>query len=96
MKNVIILGSTGSIGTQALEVIDKLDNFKVLALSCGKNTELLKKQIKKFNPEIVCVQDSESVKEIKEEFKNIEVLFGQQGLIELSENKKCDVFIYLK
>ena len=49
MKNVIILGSTGSIGTQTLEVIEKLqDKFNVLGLACGTNIELIKKQIEKF------------------------------------------------
>ena len=59
MKNVIILGSTGSIGTQTLEVIEKLEGYKVSALSCGKNIELLKKQIEKFSPKFVCTQTSD-------------------------------------
>lgn len=92
MKNVIILGSTGSIGTQTLEVIDKLDDYKVLALSCGKNIELLKEQIKKYQPKIVCVQDEKDAKEIKSAFKNTEVLFGEEGLVELAKNKECDIF----
>ena len=51
MKNVIILGSTGSIGTQTLEVVEKLkDKFNILGLACGKNIELIKTQIEKFSP----------------------------------------------
>ncbi len=60
MKNIAILGSTGSIGTQALEIIRQNPGiFKAVALSCGKNTELLKKQIEEFKPEMVyCEADS--------------------------------------
>ena len=54
MKRIAILGSTGSIGTQALEIIrNNPDKYKAVALSCGKNTELLKKQIEEFAPEMV-------------------------------------------
>jgi len=60
MKNIAILGSTGSIGTQALEIIRQNPGiFKAVALSCGKNTELLKEQIEEFKPEMVyCEADS--------------------------------------
>ena len=60
MKNIAILGSTGSIGTQALEIIRQNPGiFKAVALSCGKNTELLKQQIEEFKPEMVyCEADS--------------------------------------
>ena len=90
MKNVTILGSTGSIGTQTLEVIDKLEGYKVLSLSCGKNIELLKKQIKKYNPKSVCVENEEDAKKIKSEF-NIEVFFGAEGLIELAKDSTLDI-----
>ena len=60
MKRIAILGSTGSIGTQALDIIrNNPDKYKAVALSCGKNTELLKKQIEEFAPEMVyCDSDS--------------------------------------
>ncbi len=93
MKNVIILGSTGSIGTQTLEVIEKTQGFNILALACGKNVELLRKQIKKFSPETVCVDSFDDAKELKSEFKNLEVLSGAEGLLELAQNKKCDIFV---
>ena len=81
MKNVIILGSTGSIGTQTLEVIEKLDGYNVLALACGNNIELLKKQIAKFNPKIVCIDKSENIKDIKHDYANLKVLSGKEGLL---------------
>ena len=60
MKRIAILGSTGSIGTQALEIIRQNPGiFKAVALSCGKNTELLKEQIEEFKPDMVyCEADS--------------------------------------
>lgn len=93
MKQVVILGSTGSIGTQALEVIDKLDDYGVYALSCGKNIKLLKEQIKKYSPKVVCIEDSSSIKEIKDEFKNLEVLYGIDGLVELAKRSNYDIFL---
>ncbi len=93
MKNVIILGSTGSIGTQTLEVIDKLDDYKVIGLSAGKNISLLKKQIEKYKPEIVSLQNEKDALLIKNEYKNVEVYFGEDGLIELSQNPKYDILV---
>lgn len=93
MKQVVILGSTGSIGTQTLEVIDKLDDYGVYALSCGKNIKLLKEQIKKYSPKVVCIEDSSSIKEIKDEFKNLEVLYGIDGLVELAKRSNYDIFL---
>ena len=83
MKKVIILGSTGSIGTQTLEVIEKLENFEVTALSCGKNIELLKKQIEKFKPEYVCTQNSKDAENLSKEYPKVNFFFGEEGLLEL-------------
>ena len=83
-KNVIILGSTGSIGTQTLEVIDKLDDYNVLALGAGKNIELLRKQVEKYNPKFICIQDEKDIKLVKEFFGG-EIFFGEGGLVELSK-----------
>ena len=56
---ISILGSTGSIGTQALEVIEKLrDKFEIIALSGGSNVELLKQQAEKFHPKYICIGNS--------------------------------------
>ena len=84
-KKVVILGSTGSIGTQTLEVIDNTEGFEVLALACGKNIELLKSQIKKYSPKAVCVDVDSDAKKIKSEFPNVDVLFSQEGLLDLIE-----------
>lgn len=94
MKNVIILGSTGSIGTQTLEVIKKLENkFCVLGLACGSNIELIKKQIEKFSPKYVSLAKEKDALELKKIYKNIEFLYGEQGLLELSKIKENDILV---
>ena len=94
MKKVIILGSTGSIGTQTLEVIEKLEEkYQVIGLSCGNNIELLKTQIEKFNPNVVSIQNKNDALKIKETFKNIKVLYGEEGLIELASNSEVDIIV---
>ena len=94
MKKVIILGSTGSIGTQTLEVIEKLEEkYQVIGLSCGNNIELLKTQIEKFNPNVVSVQNKDDALKLKEIFKNIKFLYGEEGLIELASISEVDIIV---
>ena len=92
MKNVVILGSTGSIGTQTLEVIDNTEGFNVIALACGRNIELLRKQIKKYSPEAVCVDSYDDAKTIGHEFPNIKILSSKEGLLELI-NLNYDILV---
>lgn len=95
MKKIItILGSTGSIGTQALEVIEKLSNkFEVLALSAGNNIELLEKQIQKFKPEQVCISNKDKVTYLQKKYPDTKILSGTEGLIELATNKKNNLIL---
>jgi len=66
MKKIGILGSTGSVGTQALKIIKKYpDKFKVTYLACNSNAHLLAQQIKYFNPEYACLVDSTKKKIFK-------------------------------
>jgi len=95
-KNLAILGSTGSIGTQTLEVLDGLQNknlFNVVSMSCGNNVELFIEQVKKFNPKKVCVGNKEGVKKLKSIFPKLEILFGEEGLIELADDKSLDIML---
>ncbi len=65
-KQLSILGSTGSIGTQTLDIVRKFpEQFKVVGLSCNSNIELLRKQIEEFKPKIVAVFDEEKADELK-------------------------------
>lgn len=87
MEMISILGSTGSIGTQALEVVERnRDKFSIYALSCGNNTKLFKEQIKKFNPKVVSVKTKEDALLFEKEFPKITVLHGEEGLIEIAQN----------
>lgn len=84
MKKIAILGSTGSIGTQALEVISKNKDLKVVSLAAGRNIKLLEKQAREFCPETVAVYDAAAAKELQIALKdtNIKVLSGERGVIE--------------
>ncbi|NLY70613.1 MAG: 1-deoxy-D-xylulose-5-phosphate reductoisomerase [Clostridiales bacterium] len=94
MKKISILGSTGSIGTQALDIISKnRDKFSVKALTCGKRVELLAKQIEAFRPELVCVEDEKDALELNKRFPKLEVLWGESGLQELAAKTDCDMVL---
>ena len=82
MKTLSILGSTGSIGTQTLDIVRKFpEEFKVVGLSCNSNIELLKKQIEEFKPKIVAVFDEAKADELKVE---IPVHKGMEGLLKVA------------
>lgn len=82
MRKISILGSTGSIGTQALDVVaSHPDRFSVKALACGRNTTLLSEQIKRFQPELVSVERPSDAQALAKEHPGVEVLWGEEGLI---------------
>lgn len=86
IKKVIILGSTGSIGTQALDVIkNNKDKFKVTALTCGSNIELLSKQIEEFAPEMIAVSREEDAKAIAKAYPHLQVAYGEEGFVAAAE-----------
>jgi len=95
MKRAIsILGSTGSIGKQALEVVEKLHGrFNVFGLAAGKNIELLKKQIIKFNPQVVSVESEIDACKLYKDIKHVEILWGKEGLRQIAENTKNDIVL---
>ncbi len=86
MKKLIILGSTGSIGTQALEVCRR-DGYAVVALAAGGNIELLEKQARKFKVKAVAVFNTQKAEELKIKLKDtdIKVLSGQDGVCEIAQ-----------
>ncbi len=89
MKTLNIYGSTGSIGTQALEIVrGNRDKFKIIGLTCGDNLPLIKKQIVEFAPEIVFVKEPSYVKEL--DFKG-EIFTGSEGLKEFANHKRVDI-----
>jgi len=93
-KKISILGSTGSIGTQALEVVEQInDKFEVIALSGGDNVGLLRKQIIKFRPKTVCVKSNTVKKELESEFFDTKILCGDEGLEEICSNTENDLIV---
>lgn len=88
MKKIAILGSTGSIGTQALDIIDRnRDQLKVTVLSCARNIEMLCAQIEKFRPEMVVVDKEEDALQLSKKYCDIEVMHGMKGLITAAESQ---------
>ena len=94
MKRISILGSTGSIGTQALDVIaENEERFQVAALSCARNTELLCRQIEKFRPAAVAVEREEDASSIAAEYRDVEVYWGKEGLEAIASMEDCDMVL---
>ena len=95
LKKITILGSTGSIGTQSLEVIDDKKGFRAFALSVHSNIKLLEEQIRKFKPEFACVTDEVKAKELKISVADTDtkVLTGKDGLTEIASNPNADTVI---
>ena len=94
--NISILGSTGSIGTQTLDIVrDHSDEFKVTAITGNKNVALLERQAREFKPELVCVADVASARELKIKLKdtNIKVLGGKESLVEASSIQNADTVV---
>ena len=91
MENIVILGSTGSIGTQALEIIKESNDFRVIGLSCGTNIELLEKQIDIFKPKYVSTLYA--CARIKNKYKDIVFFDGEEGLIKMVELKEADTVL---
>lgn len=86
IHNISIIGSTGSIGTQALEVVDECKNIRVWGLSSYSNIELLEKQIRKYKPKIACVVNEERAKELKIKVRDTDckIVSSNEGLCEVS------------
>jgi len=93
MKKLAILGSTGNVGTQTLDVVDKYpDKFQVIALSAGNNIGLLKKQIEKYKPLAAAVANAESAQELEKQV-NIPIYSGQDASLRIAEMAEYDTLI---
>jgi 1-deoxy-D-xylulose-5-phosphate reductoisomerase len=95
MKNIAILGSTGSIGRNALEVVRRFpQDFRVVALSANSNIDLLYRQVKQFHPALVCVMDKTACMRLKSKFSNkVKLLAEEEGLLELCADKRIDTVV---
>ena len=101
MKAISVLGSTGSIGTQTLEIASEFpENFKVVALTAGRNLNLLLEQIKKFKPEVVAVANENDLPELKERLNGIKksinipnLVAGPEGLEVAASWSEADLVV---
>lgn len=96
MKNVIVFGSTGSIGVNTLKVIRNLkDRFRVVGLAANANIDLLRLQIEEFAPEVVAVSDTQKAAELQHKVSPaaVKILNGKDGLLQLAANKAADIVV---
>ena len=92
MKNIGILGASGSVGTQGLDIIRQYpDDYKLVSFSVGKNIELANKIIEEFRPDICCVQNKDDIVKIKSD--SIKVVYGNEGLMEIAAYNKNDMLL---
>lgn len=96
MKKITILGSTGSIGVNALNVVDnQRDDLNIIGLSAYKNSKLLVEQVKKYEPEFVSIVDGEAAQRVEQELRtfDVKILKGREGLLELSSYGNVDLML---
>lgn len=95
MKKIAILGSTGSIGTQTLEVVSEQKDIEVEALAAGSSIELLEQQIRTYHPKFVCVFQEEKARELKDRIQDLPVKIGagMDGLIEAATMEGVEIVV---
>ena len=95
MTKIAVLGSTGSIGTQTLDIVSKNEDLQVAGLAAGKNIELLEQQIRTFKPRLAAVGDPALAKELAVQVKDTDcrVVGGMEGLIELAVMEETDILV---
>ncbi len=97
MKKISVLGSTGSIGTQTLEVVrQNQDKLVVTAMSAGRNVDLFEKQVREFKPAIACMGDEETAADLKQriaDLSGIRVLAGMDGMLEMASDPGSEIMV---
>lgn len=95
MKKIAILGSTGSIGTQTLDVVRANGDLEVTALAAGRNLKKLEEQIREFRPSLAAVWDEKDAKELRVRTADLgtEIVFGMEGLIRVAENSQSQMLV---
>lgn len=95
MKNIAILGSTGSIGTQTLDIVRANEDLKVVAIAAGSNVKKLEEQVREFRPEIVCVYNENAASDLKVAVAdtNVKVVSGMEGLIETAIYETAQIVV---
>lgn len=95
MKKIAILGSTGSIGTQTLEIVRDNPDLQVTGLAAGTNIDLFEKQVREFRPRIVSLQSEQACKELKVRLSDmdVEIVPGMEGLLRIAEMEEAQVLV---
>ena len=95
MKRLAILGSTGSIGAQTLEIVRQNPDLQVAALAAGSNVELLEKQVREFQPSLAVMWSEKAASDLKQRLSDMEikVAWGMEGLIEAAVLKEAEVLV---
>lgn len=95
MKKIAILGSTGSIGTQTLDIVREQGDIQVVAMAAGSNISLLEAQMREFRPSLVSVWDEKKAKELRTNTKDlgIEIVSGMEGLLEVSVIPESEILV---
>lgn len=95
MKKIAILGSTGSIGTQTLQIARENKDIEVVALAAGRNTKLMEQQIREFHPQLVCMWEEEAGKILRNAVKDTDtkVVTGMEGLIEIATMPQAEILV---
>ena len=95
MKKIAILGSTGSIGTQTLDVVREQKDIQVVAMAAGSNIKLLEQQIREFQPALVAVWEETAAKQLRENIRDmqVKVLCGMEGLLEVAVAREAELLV---
>ncbi len=95
MKKIAILGSTGSIGTQTLEVVERNGGIEVTALSCGSNVALMEQQIRKFRPKLAAIYKEEAARDLKTRVRDldVEIIPGMEGMLAVAEQPESEMLV---
>lgn len=95
MMKIVILGSTGSIGTQTLDIVREQGDIQVTAIAAGSNIKKLEEQMREFHPLLVCVFQEDAAKELRDRTKdlNIRVVSGMDGLLEVAVQPESEILV---
>ena len=95
MKKIAILGSTGSIGTQTLEIVREQGELEVVALAAGRNVKLMEEQVREFQPKIACMWDEEAGRLLKAAVADLDtkVVCGMEGLLEIAVMPESEMLV---
>lgn len=95
MKKIAVLGSTGSIGTQTLDVAREQGDIEIVAMSCGSNIKMIEEQMREFHPKLVSVWEEKDAKTLRENTKdlNIKISCGMEGLIEVATYPESEILV---